>query len=213
MAGMKNLIRLLTASFLAAALSPSVVGRAQSLPNAPAPQSSAPPAPLPDSAWDRVLSLARGQPIVVASDYGPPAHCLFAGATAAFLFCDPPGNPPGVGYRFDRASVISVTLDQPLPTGAQFSQPHPNYHPFWLSSIVAGGLLVGICATRTMDAGDSARAGAIGALVVGAIGAPLAFLPQSPGEGLIFHPFAFARARSPRLARQPLQPLGLVALR
>jgi hypothetical protein len=213
MAGMKNPIRLLTASFLAAALLPSLAGSAQSLPDAPAPQPSAPAAPLTDSAWDRVLSLTAGQPIVVASDYGPPVHCLFAAATAAYLFCDPAGNPPGTGLRFDRASVISVALDQPVQAGTQFERPHRNYHPVWLASILAGGILVGIGATRTMNAGDSARAGAFGALVVAGIGAPLAFLSPPPGSGLLLHPFGFARARSSRLALPPQLPSGLVALR
>ena len=45
--------------------------------------------------------------------------------------------------------------------------------------MIAGGLIVGLCATRSTDAGTSARAGLIGAGVVGLIGAPLAFLPDS----------------------------------
>ncbi|MFZ1940495.1 MAG: hypothetical protein ACLQHT_20870 [Terracidiphilus sp.] len=145
---------------------------AQALPDNPA------PAPPIDPAWEHVEYLARGTPIIVRNDNGQPVHCLFAGATGAYLFCDPPGNPPGVGFRFDRASIISVDLDRITSASAQFAAPERNYHPAWIASILAGGLIVGICATRTVDDGTAAKAGAIGALVVAGIGAPLAFLPR-----------------------------------
>jgi uncharacterized membrane protein YeaQ/YmgE (transglycosylase-associated protein family) len=61
----------------------------------------------------------------------------------------------------------------------QVSRPEPNYHPAWISSMIAGGIIVGLCATRSTDAGTATRAGLIGAGVVGLIGAPLAFLPHS----------------------------------
>jgi hypothetical protein len=136
------------------------------------------PTPAPDPAWLRIENLASGAAIVVRNDNGPPVHCLFSSATDAYLFCNPPGNPPGVGFRFDRASVIAVDLDLPQNSAAQFAAPRHNYHPVWLSSIIAGGLIVGLVATRTTDAGGAAQAGAIGAAVVAAIGAPLAFLPR-----------------------------------
>ncbi len=191
MACMKNAKAFLIASLWAAMLSPAIAGLAQSLPNAPA------PAPPPDPAWDRVRNLAPGVPIVVRSDNAPPAHCLFAGATDAYLFCNPQGNPPGVGYRFDRASVQSVDLDAPAQNGARFEQPERNYHPAWLASMIGGGLIVGIIATQTTDAGDAARAGAIGALVVGAIGAPLAFLPRPQEDGFAYNTRGFAIGRIP----------------
>jgi len=164
---MKHFSLILTALLLlpAAALS-------QSLPDNPA------PAPPLDPAWERIENLAQGTPIVVRNDDGPPVHCFFAGATGAYLVCDPPGNPQGVGFRFDRASIISVDLDRPAPASAQFAAPERNYHPAWIASILAGGLIVGICATRSTDDGHAAQAGAVGALVVAAIGAPLAFLPR-----------------------------------
>ena len=168
----------------------------QALPNAPS------PAP-PDPAWDHVLSLARGQPIVVSNDYGPPVHCLFASATDTFLFCDPQGNPAGVGYRFDRASVISVEFDLPAQNSARLDRPQRNYHPVYLASILAGGLIVGMCATRTMDDGNSAKAGAIGALVVGIIGAPLAFLPQPQDSGFAYRPRSLISLPTPRFAPHP----------
>jgi hypothetical protein len=150
---------------------------AQSLPDSPT------PVPAPDPAWVRVQSLVEGQPVVIRNDNEAPVHCLFAGATDAYLFCDPPGNPPGVGFRFDRASVISVDLDRPTQFGPHFNASQRNYHPAWIASMLAGGLIVGICATRTTDAGTSAEAGLIAAGVVGLIGAPLAFLPHSAFTG------------------------------
>lgn len=144
----------------------------QALPDAP---SAVPPnahpaqsTPLPDSAWLRIQQFVNGQPVVVYNTYGPPMHCRFAGATTDYLFCDLPDSMTGTGYRFDRASVVNVTL----------SHEPRNWHPAWLSSMIASGLVVGILATRSTDAGTAAEAGLIGAGVVGLIGAPLAFLPH-----------------------------------
>jgi hypothetical protein len=144
----------------------------QALPDAPEavpPDTpSAQPTQAPDSAWFRIQRFANGQPIVVYSTYGPPMHCRFAGATTDYLFCDPPNSPAGTGYRFERASVVNVTV----------SHEPRNWHPAWLSSMIAGGLVVGLIATRSTDAGTAAEAGLVGAGVVGLIGAPLAFLPH-----------------------------------
>jgi uncharacterized membrane protein YeaQ/YmgE (transglycosylase-associated protein family) len=179
----------------------------QALPDNPA------PAPAPDPAWDRVRNLTHGQPIIVVEDNRPPVHCLFSGATDDYLFCDPAGNPPGVGYRFDRASVISVDLDLPAQNRAHFDRPERNYHPAWIASILAGGLVVGICATRSMDDGDAARAGAIAALVVAVVGAPLAFLPQPWNNGSAYRPRNFEHARIPRFALHNHQLSRLASIR
>jgi hypothetical protein len=183
------LIFLIAIVLLPAAVQP------QALPDAPSPvpANQPTPTPPPDPAWDRLKNLTNGEPIVVRNDNGPPVHCLFAGATDAYLFCNPPGNPLGVGFRFDRASVISVDFDLPAQNVARFNRPQTNYHPAWIASILAGGLIVGILATSTTDDGDSARAGAIAALVVGIIGAPLAFLPQASDAGFAYNPCGFAR--------------------
>lgn len=165
---MKHLaILLLTFSFASSALG-------QTLPDNPV------PLPLSDPAWSRLQSLVIGQPIIVDNTSGPPVHCLFAGATEAYLFCDPPGNPKGVGFRFDHANVFGVDLDLPRQMRTQMSQPQHNYHPAWISSMIAGGLIVGLIASQNTDAGKAAQDGFIGAGVVGLIGAPLAFLPHPP---------------------------------
>jgi hypothetical protein len=163
---------------------------AQNLPDAPA------PAPYAPAGWNLVKNLSKDEPIVVRDENGPPVHCLFAGATDQYLYCDPPGNPAGVGFRFDRASIVSVGLDLPQRNNAQFDRPQRNYHPAWIASILAGGLLTGIVATRTTSDGNAAKAGLIGAGVVAVIGAPLAFLPHSE-DGFAFRNGAMYHAVIP----------------
>jgi len=186
MAGMKRLcLILISISCISGALP------AQNLPSAPT------PAPAGPADWNRVKNLRNGAPIVVQSDNAPPAHCLFAGATGLYLFCNPPGNPPGVGFRFDRASIVGVDLDLPPQKNAQIDRPQPNYHPGWIASILAGGILTGIAATRSTGDGNAARAGLIGAAVVGVVGAPLAFLPHSQDDGFAYRAGVPGRVRTP----------------
>jgi uncharacterized membrane protein YeaQ/YmgE (transglycosylase-associated protein family) len=144
----------------------------QALPDSPA------PAPLPDPAWGRLQSLINGQPIVVDNTNGPPVHCFFAGVTEAYLFCNPPGNPAGVGFRFNHADVLGVDLDLLRPAATQARRPERNYHPAWISSMIAGGIVVGLIASQNTDAGKATEDGFIGAAIVGLIGAPLAFMPR-----------------------------------
>ena len=192
---MKKIFILLIAILL---IGPADALRAQALPDSPS------PAPAPDAAWDHLQSLPVGEPIIVSNDNGPAVHCLFARATNTYLDCNPPGNPAGVGYRFDRASVASVNLDLPAQQKtAQLDRPERNYHPAWLASMIAGGIIVGLCATHTTDAGNSAKAGLAGAAIVAAIGAPLAFLPQPFGAGFDYRPRGMAHARLLRTGPRP----------
>lgn len=137
----------------------------------------------PDAAWRKIQRLVHGEMIVVNSTLGPSLRCRFAGATDDALFCDALYAPDGTGYRFDRATVITVSVQRP----------ERNWHPAWLASMIAGGIIVGAAATNRNDAGGAAGAGALGALVVGAIGAPLAFL-QEPDRSMatvVLRPRAF----------------------
>jgi hypothetical protein len=165
--------------------SSSLDGVAQSAPLSDEQAATAPLArtAAPDAAWRRIQQLSRGEWIRVNSTLGPPLGCRFAGATDDALFCDPADAPEGTGYRFDRAAVITVEMQRP----------ERNWHPAWMASMIAGGLVVGLVATKTNDAGDSARLGAIGALVVGGIGAPLAFLPSGDRSmvAVVYRPHAF----------------------
>lgn len=152
----------------------------------PNPQVALPPAPLPqtpDPQWSRIQQLRIGQDILVYTTEAAPLRCRFTGATDAYLFCNPADSPTSAGYRLDRATVISVDIAHPVH----------NWHPAWLASVIAGGLIVGITATANNNAGDSARDGFIAAVVVGAVGAPLALLNQrDPDTGVVFRPLNFA---------------------
>ena len=143
---------------------------AQILPEAPAVPS--------DPSWNRLRTLAIGRPIIVTTTDNRSVHCLFGSVTDTYLFCNPPGNPAGVGFRFDRIDVLSVDFDRADATLAQTQRTEHNFHPGWISSMIAGGLVVGIIASQNTDAGKAAQDGLIGAAVVGAIGAPFLFLPQ-----------------------------------
>ena len=162
-------MKVLTIALLTLALSPAL-GFAQEIPPAPTPAQ--------DPAWSRLESLRNGQAIVVTTVDNPSVHCLFAGVTDAYLFCNPPGNPRDTGFRFDRSEVVSVDLDWQSQAPVHASRSEHHYHPAWISSMIAGGIFVGLCARNT-DAGTAVKAGLIGAGIVGLIGAPFAFLPNS----------------------------------
>jgi hypothetical protein len=175
---------------------------AQSLPPAPLPAETPVPmqstsvstSPIPvglsDATWIRFQQIANGQEVLVTNTYGPPLRCRFAGATDAYLFCDPPGTPEGTGYRFERASVINVVV----------VRPPRNWHPGVLSAMIAGGIITGIGATAYTDAGHAAGVGFIGALVTGAIASPFVLLPPPNmnaglGAGIAFRPHGFTHGR------------------
>jgi uncharacterized membrane protein YeaQ/YmgE (transglycosylase-associated protein family) len=150
-----------------AALHP--LAQAQALPNNPA------PAQAHDPIWSRIQNLKPGTPIVVSDTSGPPVRCLFTRATEAYLDCNPSGNPPDTGFRFNRIDVISVELDRPGQNALQGKRATHNYHPGWIASMVVGGTLMGVGFAQQISAGRAAEGGAISAVIIGAIGAPFAF--------------------------------------
>ncbi|MGB6745679.1 MAG: hypothetical protein WBE38_18670 [Terracidiphilus sp.] len=158
---------------------------AQAVPDNPA------PAPPPDPMWSRVEQLVNGQEIVVKPTSGPGLHCRFAGATDAYLFCDRDNVYPGTGgYRFDRAQVVSV----------QVSHPKANWHPVLLATMAASGIAIGISATGSMDDRGAASAGILSALMVGAIGYPIAVMQDRNagfGFAIPLPPLQFAGPRRP----------------
>ncbi|WP_197414093.1 hypothetical protein [Terracidiphilus gabretensis] len=160
------------------------LARPQALPDNPA------PAQAHDPMWARVQNLKPGTPIVVSDTYGPPVRCLFAGATEASLDCNPFGNPPNTGFRFNRVDVISVELDRPGQNTLQAKHAPRNYHPGWIASMVVGGTLMGVGFAQQVSAGHAAAGGAISAVIIGGIGAPFAFssdhnfMPARPQFGI-----------------------------
>jgi hypothetical protein len=78
---------------------------AQTLPENPSPANS--------QSWETLRGLDRGAPIKVHLSGDRTLHCDFAGATPDYLFCDPRFSfYDRNGYRFDRAEVGEVRLDQ-----------------------------------------------------------------------------------------------------
>jgi hypothetical protein len=189
---MRHLLILLTVLLVLLLMAFNARGQTPPPANPPDAPQPAPYAQPPDPRWSRIQQLAIGQEILVYSTYGPPLRCRFTGATDAYLFCEPSDSPASAGYRLDRASVINV----------QIARTVHNWHPAWISSMIAGGLVVGITATVNNNAGDSARDGLIAAGVVGLIGAPLAFLPRDTGGGAVLRPFGFVRS-GPRSVHYP----------
>lgn len=162
--------------FVAAAAWGQAWGQA---PQAPEPLPSAPdaaaqaanPQPLADGEWRRIQDLARGQWILVSTNFRQPVRCRFDGATEFYLFCTVSRNPDDSGFRFERLTVTSVEL-----TRAPREQ--SDLHPGWISAIMAGGIVVGFAATAATDAGHATEAGLIGALCTAAVTAPMVFLPR-----------------------------------
>jgi hypothetical protein len=155
--------------------------------SASAPAQPAPPDKLspPDKDWRKIQKLPNGVVIDVSSTYGPDLGCRFAAATDDALFCNDPGSAAGTGWQFDRARVISVAA----------TILRKNHHPGWIAATLAGGLVVGLLASRTTTAGGAATAGMIGAGVVGVAGAPLAL--SQPDENWVTVVYR------PRVSQQP----------
>jgi hypothetical protein len=117
--------------------------------------------------------------IVVGNTYGPELSCRFAAATDDSLYCDAPESPRGSGWVFERAAVISV----------QATIQQRNHHPAWIASMIAGGIIVGIMASKGTSAGRAMGIGGIGALITGAVGAPLAMAtPDSDWVTVVYRP-------------------------
>lgn len=164
MAGMKTSSLLL----FAMALLPAAA-RAQALPDNPA--------PAPDPLWNWVENLVNGQEIVVKPTAGPSVRCRFAGATDAYLFCDPDNARSAArGYRFDRAQVADVKI----------GHPKANWHPASLVIAAAVGIATGLAASSQGATNKTAAAGGIlTATMVGVIGYTIV-LTQDQYRGFAF---------------------------
>ncbi|HEU5351704.1 MAG TPA: hypothetical protein VFU55_08910 [Terracidiphilus sp.] len=106
---------LLLAAFAAGQTTPQTAPPnppASTLPAAPSPAS---PTPTDSDAqdWGKVVQLDHDQPIHIFAVGGRTQSCLFTGATGSMLFCEPEyASRPGLEYRFSRADVQTVRLDQ-----------------------------------------------------------------------------------------------------
>jgi hypothetical protein len=152
------------------------------------------PAPF-DPRWNHIEQISDGQRITVRTTSGTKVRCRFAGATDACLFCDPPGPQRNqAGYRFDRASVVSVME----------SRPASDLHPGLLVAMAIVGAAFGIASTRNNDDRGAAAIGLISAGMVGAIGfEAIQMRGEDAGFGSVYRPgafgFAASRLRGPRI--------------
>jgi hypothetical protein len=139
------------------------------------------------ASWNRLAALDRGQEIVVKAAPGRTARCLFSGAIDTALFCEPYfQRPDGAEYRFDRAQVEQVRLNQM----------RRNMHiVIW--SVTAAGFIWGVSDPRLSTNGTprfvtglaGAGAGAMAGLV---ISLPAALL--IPGKLIYRRPALFHRS-------------------
>lgn len=170
-------MRLITWFVMLFSLAAGIFGHAAEVPGAAsladAQVAPASPQALADLEWQRIQQLPHGAWILVSTNFRAPIRCRFGGATDAYLFCSATLSPDESGWQFERASVTSVEAS---PRAAA----PRNWHPGWISGIMAGGIIVGFVATNGTDAEHATRAGLIGALCTAAVTAPMAFLPRDP---------------------------------
>jgi len=150
---------------------------AQGLPENPAP-AAANSSPI----WSRVEQLPRGEKIKVSYGRGPWDRCRFAGATEAYLFCEP-GDDSGWAqpYQIDRASIFDVKIDHDERNGRLV----------FAAFVVAGGVWAGFQAAKTTDSGAAVFGGFLGAGLGALAGLPasciaghcVAFPPPPPVYG------------------------------
>jgi hypothetical protein len=170
----------------------------QALPDAPAPAPSNP-------MWYRIQQISDGQQIDIRTTSGDKVRCRFAGATDLCIFCDPPGslsNQPG--FRFDRASVVSV----------RESQPEGDLHPGLLAAMAIAGTVVGLAVSRNTSAQGAALAGLLTFGMVGAAGYSMAQMQsQNVGFGIAFQSRGFARGAGGPHGGRPRMPIPIRPMR
>lgn len=128
------------------------------------------PAPATTSPmWERIEHLPHGEKIKISYGSGPWEHCRFAGATDAYLFCEPgEDSRRQVPYQVNRASI------------ADFKEDHDarNGRLIFTSLTVGTGLWLGIRTANTTHSPDTNLAGVLGGMAGAGLGA-LVGLPMS----------------------------------
>ncbi len=131
------------------------------------PDDPAPPARSP--IWNRIEHLARGEKIKISYGSGPWEHCSFAGATDAYLFCEPAEDSGrSVAYQINRAAIADFKADHDARNGRLI----------FTSLTVGAGLWLGIRTANTTHGPDTNLAGALGGMAGAGLGALLG-LPMS----------------------------------
>ncbi len=157
------LILLLLAAFTAGGQTlPPTQQKAAAPPAQPLPDS---PAPATSPLWNRVKELPHGEKIKIAYPGGHSARCRFAGATDAFLFCDPTDAPSGADtFPVDRRDVVNVSADHSERNGRLVLA----------AFIVTGGVWAGVRSSRNVDNSAAVLGGFLGAGLGWLVGYPAA---------------------------------------
>lgn len=146
----------------------------QTLPNPTAPRDNTsaqdpPPAVVVPSRnnddWNRVRALAHDEEINVWSSRNRHVRCLFTGATDDFLFCEPKIGYGGGEYRFNRADVDRIRLEQ-------------GEHHF--KTTVAVAALTGVIAGAALPSTNNSAGRVIGGLAGGLVGGFAGLLIAGP---------------------------------
>ena len=178
MAGMKRVALLIAIALPAAGLAQAPPDQPQPAPAA-APQVPLPEAPAPNSAlWDRMEHLPRGEKIKINYGHGAWDGCRFAGATDAYLFCEP-GEDSGRAqeFRIDRFSIADFKIDHDVRNGRLI----------FAAITVGSGLALGIRMAEVAHT-DPEAAGTFGGLLGAGLGAVVA-IPISclSGHCVVLH--------------------------
>lgn len=177
---MKRVALLIAIALPAAGLSQAPPDQPQPAPVA-ASQAPLPDAPAPamgSAMWDRVEHLPRGQKIKINYGQGAWDRCRFAGATDAYLFCEPgEDSDRAQEYRIDRSSIADFKIDHDVRNGRLI----------FAAITVGSGLALGI---RMADVAktDPEAVGTFGGLLGAGLGAVVA-IPFSclSGHCVVLH--------------------------
>lgn len=136
---------------------PASVPPAQSLPDNPAPAAT--------TLWNRVKELPHGEKIKIRYASGHSARCRFAGATDAFLYCDPNDAPSGADtFPIDRRNIANVSADHT----------ERNARLILAAFMATGGVWAGVQSTKSVDDGAAVFGGFLGAGLGWLVGYPAA---------------------------------------
>lgn len=122
----------------------------------------APPPTTESPMWDRIAHLPRGEKIKISYGKGPWEHCRFAGATDAYLFCEPGEDSDRlVAYQINRAGIADFKIDHDVRNGRLA----------FAAFVVTGGIVMGFQTLHaTHDEGAAVFGGALGGLLGGVPG-------------------------------------------
>jgi hypothetical protein len=166
--------------------------------------SQAPPTAPDMTGWNRVGELRNGQPIIVSTGSGLPAHCIFRGITDHSVLCDQGAFLLGINHReISRDEVAWLRTDNA-----------PRDRAILMG--VSGGALAALGAANSA-LGDTASERADSALIGGLLGVSIGAIASvpitlsMPGKTIYMQPGPPSAAHSahlrwPALKKRPAPP-------